>query len=79
VILGWQFSFARRHVCHCWQEVSGGKITAMTGFLLLLLIVAAIALGLEAHHRRVQHQGPYVAGTGDPDLLHEQRDLPAWR
>ena len=51
----------------------------MTGFLLLLLIVAAVALGLEAHHRRVRNQIPYVARTADPDLLHEQRDLAAWR
>ena len=51
----------------------------MTGFLLLLLIVAAIAVGLEAHYRRVRDQVPYVSGTTDPDLLHERRDLPAWR
>jgi hypothetical protein len=51
----------------------------MTGFLLLLVIVAAIAVGLEAHYRRLRNQLPYVAGTADPDLLHEQRDLSAWR
>jgi hypothetical protein len=51
----------------------------MTGFVLLLFIVAAIALGLEAHHRRVRDQVPYFPGMADPDLLHEQRDLAAWR
>jgi hypothetical protein len=51
----------------------------MTGLLLLLLIVAALALGLEAHHRRLSHQGPYASGMADPDLLHELRDLRAWR
>jgi hypothetical protein len=47
----------------------------MTGFLLLLLIVAAIALGLEAHHRRVRRGAPFASWTADPDLLREQRDL----
>jgi hypothetical protein len=47
----------------------------MTGFLLLLLIVAAIAFGLEAHHRRVHRAVPYASRTADPDLLREQRDL----
>jgi hypothetical protein len=51
----------------------------MTGLLLLLLIVAAIAAGLEVHDRRIRNQVPYVAGTADPDLLHERRDLSAWR
>jgi hypothetical protein len=73
----WQFSFALRHVCHWWQEPSESKIAAMTGLLLLLLIVAAIAFGLEAHHRHVRGQVPFAAGTADPDLLREQRDLRA--
>jgi hypothetical protein len=77
--LGWQFSFADRQTCHYWQDLSQGKIVAMTGLLLLLLIVAALALGLEAHHRRLSHQGPYASGMADPDLLHELRDLRAWR
>jgi hypothetical protein len=77
--VGWQFSFAVCHVCHCWHEVSGSKITAMTGFLLLLLIVAAIAFGLEVHHRRLSHHGPYVSGKLDPDLFSELRNLHAWR
>ena len=51
----------------------------MTGLLLLILIVAAVAAGLEAHHRRVRDQLPYVARTADPDLVHERRDLAAWR
>ena len=51
----------------------------MTGLVLLLLIIAALAVGLEAHYRQVRRQFPYVAGRVDPDLLREQRDLPAWR
>ena len=51
----------------------------MTGLVLLLLIVAAVVAGLEAHHRRLLHQGPHVPGWADPDLIHEQRDLRAWR
>ena len=30
----------------------------MTGLLLLLFLVAALALGLEAHHRHLGRQGP---------------------
>ena len=30
----------------------------MTGLLLLLLLVAALALGLETHHREIRRQGP---------------------
>jgi hypothetical protein len=75
----WQFSFPGRHTCHWWQDSNESKITAMAGFLLLLLILAALAVGLEAHYRRVRNQLPYLAGTADPDLLHEQRDLGAWR
>jgi hypothetical protein len=75
----WHFSFVERQICHWWQEQAEGRITAMTGFVLLLLIVAAIAVGLEAHYRRVRDQLPYFPGTADPDLLHEQRDLRAWR
>jgi hypothetical protein len=51
----------------------------MAGFLLLLLIVAALAVGLEVHYRRLRDQIPYFPGTADPDLLHERRDLSAWR
>jgi 7,8-dihydro-6-hydroxymethylpterin-pyrophosphokinase len=51
----------------------------MTGLIILLAIVAAIAAGLEAHYRRVRNQVPYFPRTIDPDLLHEQRDLAAWR
>jgi hypothetical protein len=51
----------------------------MTGFLLLLLIIAAIAFGLEAHHRRLHRGVPFASGTADPDLLREQRDLFARR
>ena len=46
------------HVCHWWQEFDEGKITAMTGLLLLLLLVAALSLGLEMHHRQLRRQGP---------------------
>jgi hypothetical protein len=51
----------------------------MTGFVLLLLIVAAITFGLEAHHRRLLNQGPHVSGRADPDLLRELHDLRGWR
>jgi hypothetical protein len=54
----WHFSFEGGHVCHWWQESSGGKITAMTGLLLLLLLVAALSFGLEMHHRHLRRQGP---------------------
>ena len=30
----------------------------MTGLLLLLLLVAALAFGLETHHREIRRQGP---------------------
>ena len=30
----------------------------MTGLLLLLLVVAALAFGLELHHRHLRRQGP---------------------
>jgi hypothetical protein len=30
----------------------------MTGLLLLLLLVAALAFGLEAHHREIRREGP---------------------
>ena len=30
----------------------------MTGLLLLLLLVAALIVGLEAHHRHIRRQGP---------------------
>ena len=33
-------------------------ITAMTGLLLLLLLVAALTFGLEMHHRHLRRQGP---------------------
>ena len=46
------------HVCHWWQEFDEAKITAMTGLLLLLLLVAALSLGLEMHHRHLRRQGP---------------------
>jgi hypothetical protein len=51
----------------------------MAGFFLLLLILAALAAGLEAHYRRLRQQNPYFPGTADPDLFREQRDLAAWR
>ena len=30
----------------------------MTGLLLLLLVVAGLALGLETHHRELRREGP---------------------
>jgi hypothetical protein len=30
----------------------------MTGLLLLLLLVAALAFGLESHHRAIRREGP---------------------
>ena len=30
----------------------------MTGLLLLLLLVAALTMGLEMHHRQLRRQGP---------------------
>ena len=59
---------------HFWQEEDEGKITAMTGFLLFLLIVAAVAAGLEARHRRIIHEG-YGAWTTDPEVLRDRREL----
>jgi hypothetical protein len=58
-----------------WQEPYEDKNVAMTGFLLFVLIVAAIALGLEVNHRRVRRQFPYVVGTADADLRRVQHDL----
>ena len=46
----------------------------MTGFLMFLLIVAAVAAGLEARHRRVLHDG-YGAWATDPELLRDRREL----
>ena len=51
----------------------------MTGFLVLLLIVAALVVGLEVHHRRLLRTGPYVVGTVDRDLLRMLHDLRALR
>jgi hypothetical protein len=46
----------------------------MTGFLLFLLLLAAVAAGLEFRHRRTIHEG-YGAWTTDPDLLRDRREL----
>ena len=46
----------------------------MTGFLLFLLIVAAVVAGLESRHRRTIHEG-YGAWTSDPELLRDRREL----
>ena len=71
---GWQFSFVACHIRHFWQEDDERKITAMTGFLLFLLIVAAVVAGLEARHRRTIREG-YGAWITDPELLRDRREL----
>jgi hypothetical protein len=44
----------------------------MTGLLLLLLLVGALTLALEAHHRHIRRQGP--AGI-DAEVRRELRVL----
>jgi hypothetical protein len=48
----WQKINARWHSCHSWQDRARGMITAMTTFLLLALVVAAV-LGIAAATVRV--------------------------
>lgn len=51
-------------------------ITAMTGFLFFILLVAAIVVGLEAQHRHARRLGLFLRSTG-ADRLREQHDLRA--
>lgn len=54
----WQKSWRTCHIRHWRQYLVGQMITAVTGFLIFLLLLAALAVGLEAQHRHVKQLGP---------------------
>jgi len=56
----WQKINARRHTCHWWQDLAKSRLSAMTTFFIILVLVAGVAATLSAivHDDRGQLSPP---------------------
>jgi hypothetical protein len=67
----WQISFAPRHVCQSWQESGGGNISAMSGFVTFLIILAVLVVVLEYTRRR---HDLYAGSAGSGGTVDRDRE-----
>lgn len=70
----WQEINGDRHSCHWWQDLCGGRLSAMTTIILVLLLIATFA-ALGRYASRDRFGGPEMRRGGHPDEVTAASDV----